>query len=162
MILVSFDSSWAEDSNGLKWWIYYGHQKQNEITTMIHDSFHQFFIVHSTYGWIYGYLWFISMLNLVLALYVHTHQHWRRCERFEILIMTWDQSRKILNSMPNMMLVGMMNQFTILMMVDWWILSTVLRTIGLSKDLITNSIPQYKRKLTFNEIKNELEFDFIR
>ena len=120
------------------------------------------FIVHSTYGWIYGYLWFISMLNLVLALYVHTHQHWRRCERFEILIMTWDQSRKILNSMPNMMLVGMMNQFTILMMVDWWILSTVLRTIGLSKDLITNSTPQYKRKLVFDEIKNELEFDFIR
>ena len=46
-------------------------------------------------------------------------------------------------------------------MVHLWILSTVLRTLGLSNDLITYSIPQYKRRLTVDEMQLKMNRDLI-
>ena len=54
-----------------------------------------------------------------------------------------------------------MNHFTISMMVHLWILSTVLRTLGLSNDLITYSIPQYKRRLTVDKMQLKMNRDLI-
>ena len=47
------------------------------------------------------------------------------------------------------------------MMVHLWILSTVLRTLGLSNDLITYSIPKYKRRLTVDEMQLKMNCGLI-